>query len=613
MNQETAWRQKVVPCPVAFCVNEGYFRLDAGASMEIPGGDEAVVSVGRHLIEHIKVATGYALDDPGTQSAGSSIALSLLEGFDTNLGTEGYTLDVTPLRVEIRANTANGLFYGVQTLLQLMPPEIESRHPMHRVDWLVPCVRIRDYPRFFWRGLLLDVSRHFFTKEELLGYIDRMARYKFNMFHMHLTDDQGWRLEIQRYPRLTEVGAWRVPRTGSWWSFAPPQADEQATYGGFYTQEDIREIVRYAAERFVTIVPEIDVPGHSLAALAGYPALSCSGGPFHVNPGSKFYNEIANVLCAGNDHVFEFLDGVMTEVAALFPGQYIHMGGDEATKKFWKACPRCQTRMRDLNIQTEDELQSYFVKRLEKIIESKGKRLIGWDEILEGGLSPNATVMSWRGATGGIQAAKMGHEVVMTPSPYYYLDLYQGDPVAEPETYSMCRLKACYEYEPLPDGVDPQYILGGQGNVWTESIPDIRHAQYMTWPRGMAIAESLWSPAEAKNWPAFVARVERQFLRLDAAQVKYARSMYDVFFNTRRGDQGALLVEIRTEVDGLDMHYTWAGTNPDRFHPRYEQPLTVPPGAGELRVITYRNGCPAGKEIVISLADLQKRTSEKTE
>ena len=612
MNQETAWRQKVVPCPVEFRVHEGCFRLDAGTTMEVTSEDEAAVSVGRCLIERIEAAAGYALDAPGKKRTESVISLSLLERFDTSLGTEGYTLDVTQRRVEVRANTANGLFYGCQTLLQLMPPEVESRHPVRRVDWAVPCVQIRDHPRFSWRGLLLDVSRHFFTKEEVLGYIDQMARYKLNVLHMHLTDDQGWRLEIQRYPKLTEVGAWRVPRTGSWWSFDPPQEGEQATYGGFYTQEEIREIVRYGAARFVTIVPEIDVPGHSLAALAGYPELSCTGGPFDVNPGSTFYNEIANVLCAGSDQVFEFLDGVMTEVAELFPGPSIHMGGDEATRKFWTACPRCQTRMRELGIRTEEELQSYFVKRLEKIIESKGKRLIGWDEILEGGLSPNATVMSWRGTAGGIQAARMGHAVIMTPAPNYYLDLYQGDPVAEPETYSMCRLKSCYEFEPLPEGVAPKYILGGQGNLWTESVPDIRHAQYMTWPRGMAVAESLWSPAEAKNWGEFVGRVEQQFVRLDVAQVKYARSMYDVFFTARRDDQGELLVEIRTEVDGLDIHYTWAGTNPDRFYPKYEQPLTVPKGASELRAITYRNGCPAGKEVIIPLPELQQRAQTET-
>ncbi len=588
-------------------MSEGFFKLQPGNSVEVTSGDERAVGVRHYLVERLETATGYTFSKSG---ADLRISLSLLERFDTSLGTEGYILHVTPERVEVSANTANGLFYGVQTLLQLMPPEIESERPARQVDWLVPCVRIRDYPRFPWRGLLLDVSRHFFTKEELLAYIDQMARYKLNIFHIHLSDDQGWRLQIKRYPKLTDVGAWRVPRTGSWWSFDPPQPGEKSTYGGFYTQDDVREIVHYAAERSVTIVPEIDVPGHSLAALASYPELSCEGGPFDVNPGSKFYNEITNVLCAGKEEVFEFLDGVMTEVADLFPGRYIHMGGDEATKKFWKACPRCQACMKEHHLQSEEELQSYFVKRLEKIIESKGKQLIGWDEILEGGLSPNATVMSWRGTAGGIKAAQMKHPVIMTPLPEYYLDLFQGDPVSEPETYGMCRLKTCYGFEPVPDDVDPKYILGGQGNLWTESVPDFRHAQYMTWPRGMAIAESLWSPAAAKDWASFVTRVERQFDRLDIAQVKYARSMYDAFFTSRRYDQGRLLVEIQTEVDGLNIHYTWAGTNPDQFYPKYEQPLIIPAGAKELRVITYRNGTPVGKESRITLTELQKRAKK---
>lgn len=357
----------------------------------------------------------------------------------------------------------------------------------------------------------------------------------------------------------------------------------------------------------MTVVPEIDVPGHSLAALAAYPELSCTGGPFLVNPGCKFETGAAHPLCIGNDAVFEFLDGVMTEVADLFPGEYIHMGGDEAPKTFWKTCPRCQARRRELNLKDEHELQSYFVKRMEKIIESKGKRLIGWDEILEGGLAPNATVMSWRGMTGGIEAARMGHPVVMTPAPHYYLDLYQGDSVAEPATYGLNRLKTCYEFEPFPEGVDPNLIMGGQGNLWTEAVPDLRHAQYMTWPRGLAIAETLWSPSKRKNWKSFVARVERQCCRLDPAQVKYARSMYDVIFHPHLDDKGTLFVGLETEVDGLSIHYTWAGTNPDSFYPRYETPLTVPPEARELRVITSREGRLTGKECIMPLVTLQER------
>lgn len=600
---------EIIPAPVDVKMLDGQFTVTSSTAIVTAETSGQVKGVAECLACHLGKPTGFSLKissgDKG--KAKNAVMLKLNESKDSTIGDEGYRLSVKSDGICITANEPAGLFYGVQTLLGLMPVEIESPGEVEGVEWAVPCVEIVDYPRFAWRGLLLDVARHFFTKEEVMQFIDRMARYKFNTFQMHLSDDQGWRVEIKRYPKLTEVGAWRVPRAGRWWELdVPAGLEEKPTYGGFYTQEDVRELVVYAKSRFVTILPEFDVPGHSMAALAAYPNLSCTGGPFHVNSGAKFYGVIQNTLCVGNDEVFEFLDGLFTEVAELFDHPYIHMGGDEAFKGFWADCPKCQKRKKEEGLKDEDELQSYFVKRVEKIIESKGRRLLGWDEILEGGLAPNATVMSWRGVSGGIAAAKMGHEVVMTPSPYYYLDLYQGDPVIEPSTYSMSRLNTCYQFEPVPKGVDAELILGIQGNVWTEEISELRHAEYMTWPRGFAVAESAWSPSEKKSWVDFIRRTERQFERLDVADTKYARCMYDVIFEPSLDDDGKMLIKLATELEGLDIYYTFEGANPDHHYPRYVEPLGVPLNAYEIRVVTYRHGKPIGKQINMPIEELQK-------
>ena len=604
----------LVPVPVEIHRTAGQFDLTPKTRIvfDEAAANEKIKFVADHLAERLNVPTGLQIKATAVRkvSGKNTIYLGILKQNDPALGAEGYTLKVTPKGVRIEANEEAGLFYGAQTLLQLLPAQIESREQVECRDWAIPCVDITDYPRFQWRGLMQDVSRHFFDKEEVKQFIDQMVKFKFNTFQWHLTDDQGWRIEIKGYPKLTEIGAWRVPRQGNWWHFDLPQPDEKPTYGGYYTQEDIREIIRYAQERFVTIVPEIDVPGHSMAILAAYPELACTEGPFYVNPGSKFYGEIQNTLCTANEKVYAFLDGVFGEVAALFPGRYIHMGGDEAHKGFWEKCPKCQALKQKEGLKDEDELQSYFVKRVEKIIAGKGKRLIGWDEILEGGLAPNATVMSWRGTKGGIEAAKMGHEVVMTPSPYYYLDLYQGETLAEPATYGMSRLSKSYGFEPIPEGIDPKLILGVQGNLWAESIAHFRHAQYMLWPRAMAIAETGWSPKENKDWDAFVRRVEGQFTRFDAACVKYARSMYDVIFKPSLKDD-QLLITLLTEVPGLDIYYTFDGSDPDKYYPKYDQPLSVPKNAAQIRVITYRDGKPIGKQINMPIKELENRVSSK--
>lgn len=529
------------------------------------------------------------------------IILELLQSPDKIIGEEGYTLKVTPQKIAISANQPAGLFYGVQTLLQLIPTE-KQNGPVK-----IPCVNIVDYPRFVWRGLMLDVSRHFFTKEFVKSYIDQMAKYKLNVFHWHLTDNQGWRIEIKGLPELTQIGSWRVPRNGKFWTYDFPQPGEKATDGGFYTQEDIKEIVEYARKRSVTIVPEIDVPGHSLAFIASYPDACCTQKQYHVNAGFSHEKDDI-VLCIGNEDNFRKLEIIFAQVAALFPGKYIHIGGDEASKEFWKKCPRCQKRMTDEGLKNEEELQSYFIKRMEKILASNGKKLIGWDEILEGGLSPNATVMSWRGVKGGIQAASEGHDVVMAPGDNLYIMQQQGDLNIERlfPGGKMLRASKVYDYDPVPEGLDPKHILGAQSNLWSEYVFNPRQAEYMTWPRALALSEILWSPKESRNWDDFTPRMEAQFPRFDQAQINYAPSVYDPIISTVN-ENGLLKIAFTSEIKGLDVYYSFNYTFPDNYAEKYQGPITIPKGALDIWAITYRNGKPVGRLLTISLEELKQR------
>ena len=557
---------------------------------------------------------------PGKKPLAKAIHLYLVS--DKSIPADGYRLKISATGVSLSANSPSGIFYGVQTLLQLFPKEIVNKDGHTSVkQWSLPLVSIEDHPRFGWRGLMLDVTRHFFTVAQVKDYIDQMVKYKFNMLHLHLTDDQGWRIEIKSLPKLTEVGAWRVERTGTFGTFPKPQPGEKPTYGGFYTHEDIKELVKYAADRFVNILPEIDVPGHSLAALASYPDLSCTPGEYYVSPGDRFmvwpgggqhfYGLIDNTLCPANEKVYEFLDKVFTEVAQLFPFQYIHMGGDETARNFWEKDEQIKALMKKENLKNLDEVQSYFVKRVEKIINSKGKKMIGWDEILQGGLAPNAAVMSWRGMSGGIEAAKSGHEVVMSPTDFVYIDYMQGDASIEPPVYSTLRLKKTYSFEPLPEGVNEKLIKGGQANLWTEQVYNMRHAQYMTWPRALAVAEVLWSPKEKRNWNGFVPRVEKQFERMDAAQVKYAPSMYDPIITVSKKDSATIMVAMDTEVEGLTIHYSFDNSFPDNFYQAYKAPLTVPNESAALKLVTYKGNKQMGRQMVITMAELKKRAGIK--
>jgi|WetSurMetagenome_2_1015567.scaffolds.fasta_scaffold51418_2 hexosaminidase len=606
---------KIIPEPVKVIEKQGEFVLDNNVVLVAISSDDTLNETIKWFSDKIATSTGIKMPQCKESSNNQkSINLILEKRKNQVIGNEGYVMSVNPDNIIVKANSASGIFYGLQSLLQLLPPSIESDSVIKNTRWTIPCVEITDYPRFGWRGLMLDVARHFFTKQEVMAYIDQMVKYKYNTLHLHLSDDQGWRVEIKSLPQLTNIGAWRVERTGRFDTFSPAFANEPATYGGFYTQDDIREIVEYAAKRYVTILPEIDVPAHSLALIASFPNLSCTGKQYSVDPGTDFYtHKLAdNVLCIGNDSVFIVLDKILTELAGMFPCKYIHIGGDEAYKGFWDQCPKCRQRMKDENLKNTDELQSYFIKRVEKILKSKGKQLIGWDEILDGGLAPEATVMSWRGSKGGIAAATMQHNVVMCPWSNCYLDLYQGDPSAEPPTYGICRLSDTYNFEPVPEGVNEKYILGGQGNLWTESVPNIRQAEYMTWPRGMALAEVYWSSKKNKNWDWFIQKMEDHFLRLDAADVKYSRSTFNAVVTPRKTWNDEIAVTLSTEVKGLSIYYSFDNTFPDKFYPLYKEGeiLTFPKGSDHINVITYLNNKEIGQRLCISKQELENRATE---
>jgi hexosaminidase len=602
---------QLIPQPVEIHQSDGVFLLTNTSTIGFNNPEGRKVA--EMLEQKLNGATGFSI--VLKQDKTGSIQLNLNKVAVAQLGKEGYTLVSAPEGVVITANTTAGLFYGMQTLLQLLPKEIESKS-VTNTKWTIPAVKITDYPRFGWRGIMLDVSRNFFTKEEVKRYIDQISRYKYYTFHWHLTDDNGWRIEIKSLPKLTEVGAWRVPRFGQFGQRADPKPEEAATVGGFYTQSDIKEIIQYAQDRNVTIVPEIDVPGHSMAAIAAYPELSCTKDPgTKVNPGTSFsewFNDgtfkmkIDNTLNPSDEKVYEFLDKVFTEMAALFPNPYIHVGGDECYKGFWTKDPACVALMKKMNMAKPEELQAYFMKRVESILKAKGKKLIGWDEILEGGIAPEATVMSWRGIKGGIEAAKMGHDVVMTPTTFAYIDFQQGEQTIEPPMYASLRLNKCYSYEPVPEGVDAKYILGGQGNLWTEQVVTFHHAEYMTWPRGWALAEDFWSPKETKNWTGFIQRVEKQFERAEIAGVNYSPAIYDAIINVK-GKDGKMTLEMDSEAPGLDIFYTLDGAMPNSFSPRYTKPVDIPEGPVTLRVVTYRSGKQIGHLITLKPEDLKRR------
>ena len=501
-----AGEASIVPRPSHLAYREGRFLM---RPTTVIFADAETRGAAEYLADVLEPATGWHLKVRDLASADQKtdcVVLSIAPG--SSLGAEGYRLTVEPQRVQVEAATLAGAFYACQTMRQLLPPAIFSPEQVEGIEWAMPCVRISDRPRFPWRGIVLDSARHVQPKEFIKRLIDLLALHKMNVFHWKLTEDQGWRIEIRSYTKLTEVGAWRAAPAGK--------------YGGFYTQDDIREIIAYAQSRHVTVVPEIEMPGHSQAALASYPELSCTGGPHEVSTRWGVHREL---YCAGKEETFDFLERVLGEVLDLFPSRVIHIGGDEAVKDRWKACPRCQARIRSEGLKNEGELQSWFIKRIGRFLRSKGRRLAGWDEILEGGLPPDAIVGSWHGMRPGVVAARMGHDVIMLPTSHCYFDYYQSQLPGQPKANGRyIPLETVYAFEPVPPELtadQARHVLGAIGCLWTEYMPTSRNVEYMAFPRTCAMAEVLWSPKDHRNLADFKGRLKTHFGRLDRLDVAY--------------------------------------------------------------------------------------------
>jgi hexosaminidase len=570
--QVEAQNLNVIPQPVEVHYNKGTFHFTPRTRLSFNTLDKDLAEVIELSRELIKGALGFEpvlVDEKETEPAGNLI-IHLNSPVDPYIKTEGYKLHIKNDRIFLNANTPTGVFYGFQTLWQLLTAAEGNK---------LPAVEIVDYPRFAWRGLHLDVSRHFMPAEFIYKYIDYIAMHKMNVFHWHLVDDQGWRIEIEQYPKLTEVGAWRVDREQQHWnSREPARKGEEATYGGFYTQKQIKDIVAYAQERKVTIVPEIEMPAHVMSALAAYPEYSCTGENMGVPPGGVW--PITQIYCAGNDSTFIFLENILTEVMNLFPSTFIHVGGDEADKTEWEKCPKCQQRIEEEGLADEHELQSYFISRIEKFLNNHGRRLIGWDEILEGGLAPEATVMSWRGEAGGIEAAKMNHDVVMSPGSHCYFDHYQGNPSLEPLAFGgYTTLKKVYSYEPVPKELAPEkakYVLGAQANVWTEYMPDGKHVEYMIFPRLSALSEVVWSPKENRDWADFSKRMETQYERYEKIGANYATSAFQVTSSAVLDKENKTIkVKLSTEAWEPEIRYTTNGNDPNASSKLYTGPFEI--------------------------------------
>lgn len=511
----------IIPQPESMQILDGHFSINSDTKLLI--ANKELLGVASYFVEQLEINSDIQIElVVNIDKFQESNCIYFLTKQDKNiLDDEGYQLDVNDENIVIEATDSKGIFWGIQSLFQLFPVEYNSKQgKLEQVR--IPSVQIKDKPRFSYRGMHLDVCRHMFPVEFIKTYIDMLAMYKFNTFHWHLTEDQGWRIEIKRYPKLTEVAAWRDSTLVGSYGDKPHKWDGKR-YGGYYSQDEIKEIVQYAADRHITIIPEIEMPGHSLAALAAYPELACTEGPFRP---ATLWGVFEDVYCP-KEETFEFLEGVLTEVMELFPGEYIHIGGDECPKARWENCADCQQLMRKEGLETEHELQSYFISRIEKFLNANGRKLIGWDEILEGGLSPNATVMSWRGTEGGIAAAQQGHDAIMTPNSNCYFDHYQAEPESEPIAIGgLTTLKDVYFYEPIPEELNAEeakHILGAQANVWTEYIHTPEHVQYMVLPRMAALAEVNWSKPEQKNWSNFQNRLSRHFKIYDRKGYTYRK------------------------------------------------------------------------------------------
>lgn len=547
---------QLLPKPEKVMLRSGTFTLQPGARIYLKDSILSGVSIAFNAV--FSRTSGWAIEEVFQPSAQVQI---IMETSD-DLQEEAYTLQIDEMGVHVTTGGLSGGYHALQTIRQLLPLTVESGRLNRSEDWTLPFADISDAPQYAWRGLMLDVSRHFFEADYLKKVIDQMALLKMNTLHLHLVDDQGWRLEIKKYPELTAKGAFRVDQEMiPWRERRMPAPGEEATYGGFYTQSEMKDLVAYALNRGISIVPEIEMPAHVMSAIAAYPWLSCRGEEIAVPSGSVW--PITEIYCAGKDSTFEFLENVLLEVMDVFPSAFIHVGGDEATKVNWEVCEHCNRRMRDEGLTSVEQLQSYFMQRMEGFISSRGRRMIGWDEILEGGLAPGATVMSWRGIQGGFEASAMGHDVVMSPMTHCYFDFYQGDPENEPVAIGgFTPLKKVYEFEPVVDSMSTEqakHVLGAQANLWSEFVPNAPHSEYMLFPRLAALAEVLWTPKGSRDWEDFAgSRIPVLLKRFELSGVNYARSMFDISMNTTllTGTPGTLQLELTSEAPGSEIRYS---------------------------------------------------------
>jgi hexosaminidase len=584
----------IIPAPAKIGTTSGSFTVTNKTTIVLPNGQADWRGVGQGLANRFKLDGTVLPIVELNNSKSTTNVIFFIQNDKMDLGTEGYKLGITPSQINITAATAQGAFYAVQSLLQLLPTDIYSPVPLKlKQVWRLPCLEMEDRPRFGYRGLMLDVSRHFQPVSFIKRFIDLLAMHKMNTFHWHLTDDQGWRIEIKKYPKLTEIGAWRRETMVGHGSLKP-QVFDGIRHGGFYTQTEIKEIVAYAKERFVTIIPEIEMPGHAQAALAAYPELSCE--PSKTYEVSRRWGVHTDVFCP-SEKTFGFLEDVLTEVLDLFPSKYIHIGGDECPKEAWEKSSFCQDLMKKQGLKDEHALQSYFIHRIEKFLNTKGRNLIGWDEILEGGLAPNATVMSWRGTEGGIEAAQQNHDVIMTPGAFCYLDYYQADPETEPLAIGgLLPLDKVYNYEPIPDVLTTEQakrVLGAQGNIWTEYMKTPQYIEYMALPRAIALAELTWSPKSKRNYDDFVNRLERHFQRLDKLNINYARRLYDAKIDIK-SDKAPPSVYLSTRLKNGEIRYTTNGSEPIAKSPLYSKPIDIQSNM-TVKAAVFQNGRPLSK------------------
>lgn len=564
---------QIIPKPEVIKIKPGVFQFDKTTKFLI--SEESESQVANILIDKLNTVTGWDLKTTKELPEDNYIEFAV----NKNVKKEAYELVVNTDHIVIEASNTSGFLYGIQTIRQLLPTAIESKEKVKDVVWEIPNVEIKDKPRFKWRGLMLDISRHFFDKNYIKEVIDGLAMHKMNVLHLHLVDDQGWRIEIKKYPKLTQIGAWRVDQENLHWNARlPVKADDKGTYGGFLAQEDLKEIVTYAQSKNVEVVPEIEMPAHVSSAIAAYPYLSCNENPIGVPSGGVW--PITDIYCAGKESTFEFLEDVLTEVIEIFPSKYIHIGGDEATKTNWKKCTHCQKRIAAENLENEEELQSYFIKRIEKFINSHNKKLIGWDEILEGGLAPDATVMSWRGVKGGLEAAKEGHDVIMSPNSHCYFDYYQGPQNEEPLAIGgYLPLRKVYQFDPVVDSMtvdEANHVLGGQANLWSEYIPTEKQSQYMIYPRLAALAETVWSPKKLRDWDDFSNRITKMFQRYEYLGIQYAKSSYLIRPEVQTDIEKKMVsLTLQSEYTNADIRYVIDTNTLEDTPIKYETPIIV--------------------------------------